>query len=216
MSETPDYTKEAGVFQAAMEAALANIDKANADLLKEREKVADLEMAAREELKRIEREATQISQAYMDQHRKEYLEEIRQHLTRKLVEKLILDEVPSNKLKRALELEPKFLADIWMDIGFEALGDQHIGHVGYEDHGSTGTVIFYREDLSIRFDREFGGGTTLAIIHVPPPEKWEYETRLPIDQRLPILEFVAKRILRDQATDYQYLIGDDTILIFVR
>lgn len=216
MSETPDYTKEAGVFQAAMEAALANIDKVNADLLKEREKVADLEMAAREELKRIEREATQISQAYMDQHRKEYLEEMKRDLTRKLVKNLILDEVPSNKLKTALELDPKVLADIWMDIGFEALGDQHIAHVAYEDRGSTGTVIFYREDLSLRFEREFGGGTTLAIIHIPTPETWEYQTRLALDQRMPILEFVAKRIIRDQATDYQYLIGDDTILIFVQ
>lgn len=216
MAETPDYTQAGEVFRATMEAALANIDKVNADLLKEREKVADLEMAAREELKRIEREATQLSQSYMDQHRKEYLETMKLDLTRKLVKNLILDEVPSNKLKRALELDPKLLADIWMDIGFEALGDMHIGHVGYEDHGPTGTVIFYREDLSLRFEREFGGGTTLAIIHVPSTENWVYETRLPLEERMLILEFVAKRIIRDQATDYQYQIDDHAIRIFVQ
>lgn len=215
MAETPDYTEAGKIFQATMEAALANIDKANADLLREREKVADLEMAAREELKRIEREATKISQDYMDQHRKEYLAEIKKNLVRKLVTELILDEIPSNKLKSALELEPEVMAEIWMDIGFEAFGDQHIAHVGYRDRGATGTVIFYREDLSIRFEREFGAGTTLAIVHVPNERDWEYQTRVPLSERMPILEFVAHRIIRHQAEGYKYLISDDAITIYI-
>ncbi len=213
MSETPDYTKEAGVFQAAMEAALANIDKANADLLKEREKVADLEMAAREELKRIEREATAISQAYMDQHRKEYLEDLRRNVIRKSAIQLILGEVPSLKVKRALELNDEEMASIWMEIGFETFGDTHVAHVGYDDRGISSDVIFYREDISIRFHREYGAEFKSSILHVPTLEDWTTRTGLPPEDRMPVLEFVAHHLIRYQAKQHYYQIGEDTITI---
>ena len=76
MAEQPDYTEAGEIYRKSMEDAMANIDKVNTDLLKAQEKAIDLQREAREEYNRIEREAHQISEAYIDKHRKEYLAQI--------------------------------------------------------------------------------------------------------------------------------------------
>lgn len=213
MAETPDYAQAGEVFRKSMEEALAHIDVVNANLQKEQEKAIDMQIAAKDEFNRIQKEAHQISEAYMEKHRKEYLEQLRYDVMLDVTRKLILEEVPSDKLKLVLELPPKVLAAAWDYIGFEKLDDRHVGHVGYINHGRSGTVIFFRNDLTLHFSFEFGGGETLAIVDVPTPENWEKETKIPLADRQPILEFVAKRIIRDQASNCTYLIGSAEILI---
>lgn len=213
MPEAPDYNQAAEVFRKTMEEALANIDVVNANLKKEQEKAIDMQIAAKDEFNRIQNEAHQISEAYMEKHRKEYLAQMRDEILLEVTRKLILEEVPSDKLKSALELPPKILADAWFYIGFDKLDEKYIGHVGYINKGRSGTVIFYRNDLTIHFPFEFGGGETLAIIDVPTPENWERETKTLLADRQVVLEFVAKRVIRDQASKCTYLIGPDKILI---
>jgi hypothetical protein len=213
MSEQPDYTQVGEIYRKTMEEALANIDKVNEDLKKEHEKVIELQFDAKEDIKRIEREAHQISEAYIDKHRNEYLEQIRNEVLEVVVRKLILNEVPSDKLKTWLELSPKFLSDAWFFIGFEKLDDLHVAHVAYDSHGRSGDVIFYRNDLTLHFPFEYGGGETLASVEIPTMENWEKETGLSQGDRNTILEFVAKRVIRDQASQCTYVIHPDRIQI---
>ena len=213
MAEQPDYTEAGEIYRKSMEDAMANIDKVNADLQKEQEKAIDLQRDAREEIKRIEREAHQISEAYIEKHRKEYLAQIRSEVLEDVVRKLILNEVPSDKLKTWLELSPKMLADVWFYLGFEALDDAHIAHVAYDGQGRSGHVVFYRNDMTMHFPYEFGGGDALAIIDIPKVENWKKTTGLPLSDRDTILEFVAKRVVRDQAPKGRYLIHPDHIVI---
>ena len=77
MSEQPDYTQLGEIYRKSMEEAMANIDKVNEDLKREQEKAIDLQIEAKEEFKRIQREAHQISEVYIDKHRKEYLAQVR-------------------------------------------------------------------------------------------------------------------------------------------
>lgn len=211
MAEQPDYTQAGEIYRKSMEEAMAHIDKVNQDLKKEHEKVMDFQFAAKEEIKRIEGDAHKISEAYIEKHRKEYLQQMRNEVLENVVRKLILHEVPSDKLKTWLELSPKLLTDAWFYIGFEALDDQHIAHVGYNTQGRSGDVIFYRNDLTLHFPFEFAGKDTLAVINVPSPGNWEKESGLPLADRMPILEFVAKRVIRDQAQNCHYTILDTTI-----
>ncbi len=213
MTEQPDYTEAGEIYRKSMEAALANIDKVNEDLKKEHEKVIDLQFDAKEEIKRIEREAHLISEAYIEKHRKEYLEQIRNEVLLDVVRKLILNEVPSDKLKKWLELSPKLLTDAWFYIGFDVLDERYVAHVGYDSQGRSGDVIFYRNDLTLHFPFEFGGGETLASVEIPTIENWEKETGLPPSDRNIILEFVAKRVIRDQASKCTYVIHPDRIQI---
>ena len=213
MSETPDYTEAGEVFRKSMEQALSNIDKVNEDLLRQQEKAIEEQIAAKELRNQIERDAHKISEDYIDKHRKEFEKRLMGEILLDVVKKLIKAEIPSLALKQNLELTPELLTEAWMDLGFDKLGEQHIGNVGYENYGKAGFVIFYREDLSIRFPFAFGDGLTLAIIDIPSPEQWENKTRTTLDDRNVILEFVANRVLRDQAEGYHHRITDDAIYI---
>src|SRR6187551_382700 len=213
MAEQPDYTEAGEIYRKSMQDAMANLDKVNADLHKEQEKAVDLQREAREEFQRIEREAHQISEAYIEKHRKEYLEQIRSEVFEHVVRTLVLHEVPSDKLKTWLELSPKMIADVWFYIGFEALDEDHVAHVAYEGQGRSGDVIFYRNDMTLHFPYELGGGDALSIVDVPTIENWEKETGLPLSDRDTILQFVAKRVIRDQAPKCKYLMNPDHILI---
>lgn len=211
MSEQPDYTQLGEIYRKSMEEAMANIDKVNEDLKREQEKAIDLQIEAKEEFKRIQREAHQISEAYIDKHRKEYLAQVQKEVLLDITRKLILAGVPSDKLKEWLELSPEILADAWFYIGFEKLDEHHIGHVAYDSRHRSGTVFFYRNDVVLQFPFEFAGKDTLAVIEIPTEANWEKETKLPVTDRMPILEFVAKRVIRDQARKCHYTITDSTI-----
>jgi hypothetical protein len=213
MAKQPDYTQAGEIYRKSMEEALANIDKVNEDLKQEQEKAIDLQIEAKEEFKRIQREAHQISEAYIEKHRKEYLEQIRNEVLLDVVRKLIVNEVPSDKLKTWLELSPKLITDAWFYIGFEALDERYVAHVGYDSQGRSGDVIFYRNDRTLHFPFEFGGGETLASVEIPTMENWEKETGLSQSDRNTILEFVAKRVIRDQASKCTYVIHPDRIQI---
>ena len=213
MAEPPDYNQAAEVFRKTMEEALANIDVVNANLKLEQEKAIDLQIAAKDEYNRILNEADKISETRIEENRKANLVKVRNEVLAETVEKLIVNEIPSDMLKRILEIPAQILADVWFKLGFETMDEQHIGNVAYEGEGRSGYVIFYRNDLTARFYYEFGGGDTLAIITVPTPERWEAETKMPVSERIPVLEFIAKRVIRDQASKCKYLIGESNILI---
>ncbi|HSF90088.1 MAG TPA: hypothetical protein VLA46_11760 [Saprospiraceae bacterium] len=213
MPESPDYSGAADVFRKTMEEALANIDQVNANLKLEQEKAIDLQIAARDEYNRILNEADKTAEARIEERRKANLEQIRHEVWTETIEKLIVAEIPSDMLKRILHLPAKILADVWFKLGFDKLDENHIAHVGYENEGRSGYVIFYRNDLTARFYYEFGGGDTVAIITIPSPERWEAETRIPLPERQVILEFIAKRVIRDQAAGCIYFIGENEILI---
>jgi hypothetical protein len=213
MAESPDYNQAADVFRKTMEEALANIDQVNANLKLEQEKAIDMQIAAKDEYNRILNEADKISEARIEENRKANLAKVRNEVWAETVEKLIVEEIPSDMLKRILEIPGQLLADVWFKLGFDKLDESHVANVGYESEGRTGYVIFYRNDLTARFYYEFGGGDTVAIISIPAPDRWEAETKMPLADREPVLTFIANRVIRDQAPGCKYFIGDTDILI---
>ncbi len=213
MAEPPDYNQAAEVFRKTMEEALANIDVVNANLKLEQEKAIDMQIAARDEHNRILNEADKIAETRIEEKRKANLEQVRNEVWAETVEKLIVEEIPSDMLKRILDIPAKILADVWFKLGFDKLDEVHVANVGYENEGRTGYVIFYRNDLTARFYYEFGGGDTVAIISIPTPERWEAQTKMPLSERQVVLEFIANRVIRDQAPGCKYFIGDSDILI---
>ncbi|MEP6793984.1 MAG: hypothetical protein ABJB16_06640 [Saprospiraceae bacterium] len=212
----PDYSASADVFQKTMQAALANLDKVQDDSRKAHEKAIEMQIAAKEEMHRIELEAETISRNFIDKHRKEFETRLRDDILFSIVRKLILFGMSSNDIKVQLEVTDKMMVDAWMNIGFTKLGDKHIAHVGYEDQEHAGNVIFYREDIVLKFSYKFGGGLSLAFINVPKAENWKAETGLPLDDRLPILNFIGERVIRDKAEGHKYEIQDDAIHITLK
>lgn len=215
MSQPPDYSDASAVFEQAMKDALAHLDVSAEEVRKEKEKAIEEQIAAREELARIKRDAQKTAEDAIEAHYQEYNANLKQQVLKEVAKRIILDGRNYNEVKDWTDLKDDVLIHVYQEIGFSMSGE-HIAHVGYEDHGRYGYVIFYREDVTLRFYREFGGGLTLAIINVPTPQQWTKETTLPLEERMPILEFVAQRILRDQAEGHLYKITDDSIEIFLR
>lgn len=213
MAENPDYTQAGDIFRKAMEEALANIDVVKEDLKVEHDKAIDMQIAAQEEHKRILWEADKTAEKQIEMRHKEYLERIRNEVWAGTIEKLIVAEIPSDMLKKILQVPAKLLADVWFKLGFDKLDENHVGNVGYQNEGRSGYVIFYRNDLTVRFYFEFGGGDAVAIISIPTPTQWEAETKMSLAERMPVLEFIAKRVIRDQAPSCKYFIGESDIII---
>ncbi len=212
----PDYSEATEVFQKTMQATLANLDKVQEDSRKAHEKAIEMQIAAKEEMHRIELEAETISRDFVDKHRKEIEARLRDDILFSMVRKLILFGMSSNAIMKELEVPAKMMADAWNTIGFTKLGKAHVGHVAYEEEDRAGNVIFYREDIMLKFWYEFGDGLSLAFIKVPNSGNWKAETGLPLDDRLPILNFIGERVIRDKADGYNYEIQDDSINITLK
>jgi hypothetical protein len=212
----PDYSDATNVFQKSMQAALANLDKVQEDARKAHEKAIEMQIAAKDEIHRIELEAETISRDFVDKNRKEIESRLKDDILFSVARKLILFGISSNVIREQLEISAQMMADLWFNIGFSKLGELHVAHVGYEDQGRSGNVIFYREDVMLKFWYEFGGGLSLAFINVPKAENWKAETGLPLDDRLPILNFIGERVVRDKAEGYNYEIQDDAINITLK
>jgi len=212
MPEPVDYNEAGEIFKKSMQDALAHLDKVSEDAHKAHEVAIDLQIAAKEEIKRIEREAHLISEAYIDKHRKEYEARIHKEIQFSMIKKLISNGLESVKIMKLFEIERSIIADAWFELGFDKLGN-HVANVGYEEQGRSGNVVFYREDINLRFWYEFGTGLTLAFIDVPKEENWTSITGLPLEDRLPILNFIGERVVRDRAPGYRFEIKEDSIKI---
>ena len=212
MAEHTDYTEAGEIFRKSMMDALAHLESIADEAHKAHEIAIENQVAAKEELQRIEREAHLISEKYLEANKKDIEDRIRGEVLFEIAKNMIREGCTATQIYKWLKIPQKMLADAWMELGFEPLVN-HVANVGYVDQGRAGEVIFYREDVVLRFPYEFGGGNTLAIIYVPKAENWQSETGLLPDERKPILEFIAQRVIRDQAQGYRYVIADDTIEI---
>jgi len=212
MSEQPDYTEAGEVFRLSMQEALAHLDKVNEEVMKAKEQAIDQEIAAKDELQRIKDNAEKLSEEFINQHRKKYDERVRNDTLMEVTEKLLAAGLPSPEVKRWLEVSDEVIAHAHTYLKFELLGDR-MANVYYDNKGRAGDVYFNWDGIVLKFPFEFGGGNTLAMIDVPDTEHWLAKTSLPLDQRNQVLDFIAKRVIRDQAPNHLYEITTDSINI---
>jgi hypothetical protein len=209
------HSAEAGVFQDAMKAALAELDRVRGELEAERQVLADMQEAARDELARILHESEALANKHFDEHTQQLIASLKHDLHVDMLKKLITWGIPTFWIQDALKIDPAVLTDIWMDLGFEKLGD-HAANVGFDLPGRDGHVIFYREDLVLRWPCTWSFGDAddvIAVIRIPSAEHWEAEARMLSSDRDEVLAFVAKRVVRDRAPGCTFRINDNEILI---
>ena len=81
-------------------------------------------------------------------------------------------------------------------------------------YGRDGEVVYIEGDKKIGFYMELGGNDCVFYLIVPPPEKWEAETKFPLSERDEILLYVAEGTLRDQAPNCMYRIAKREIYFY--
>ena len=213
MSEPADYSDQAEVFRKSMVEALERLDTVADQANKAYEQAVEDQIAARQELERIKAESQKIADEYILERRTEIEERIRKEVLYDITKTMIIDGRPARDISRWLKIPEQVLADAWIELGFAPLLN-HVATVRYINEGKSGEVIFYRDDIVLRFPYEFAGGDALVTVEVISEEKWNATTGLPLEERLPIYEFIAARIIRDQAEGHQFKIENDSIIIF--
>ena len=213
MPEQPEYEEAAEIYKRSMRESLEHLDKLSADLLKAKEDAIDQENAAKDELLRIQRDAEKLSEKYYEEHQKKHDERVKFDVMRDVIERLIKAGRTGKEIKDWLDVEEELIAREHSYLGFELL-DGRPATVWYASQGRAGDVYFNWDGFFVKFPYEFAGGDNLATIDIPAEERWEAETNLKPEQRSLVLEFVAKRIVRDQAPNHKYEIKADSIRIF--
>lgn len=214
MTNPEDYSEQAEIFRQSMVDALAQLDIIADQAQKAYEQAVDDQIAAKDELKRIQQDAATISEAYVEEHRKEIYQKIKEEVLLEITKNMIIDGRAAKDIYKWLKVPEEMMAAAWMELGYTPLGN-HVGNVRYINEGRGGVVIFYREDVVLQFPYEFASGNALATVEIPTENNWEKITSLPLEDRIPTLEFIAQRIIRDQAEGYEFEIKDDAIIIKV-
>ena len=84
----------------------------------------------------------------------------------------------------------------------------------YSNEGRGGFVVYHDNVSDIKFYFELGGEKCVAIIFIPTAREWSEKTNRGIEDRQPIINFLAEQASRDQAPNSYYVISDSAIEIF--
>lgn len=87
-------------------------------------------------------------------------------------------------------------------------------HLEYEGTFRAGTIIYIENDIRIEFSHEMGGGNCMFVVDIPTEQQWELQTKIPLSARQDIIEFLAKRILAEQAPQCNYVIKANSIAYY--
>ena len=88
--------------------------------------------------------------------------------------------------------------------------------VTINDKGRTGIITYTDDDTTIDFFYEFSVGACLATISVPKIVEWEKHTRLSVEKRSEILNYIAQQIIELKDMGCGYKISDNFIEIIER
>jgi hypothetical protein len=81
-------------------------------------------------------------------------------------------------------------------------------------HGRDGEVVYIEGDIKLSFYMEMGGGNCIFYLNIPSKDKWESVTKLPINEREDIINFVAEGTQREQASSCYFIISDREIAYY--
>lgn len=91
----------------------------------------------------------------------------------------------------------------------------HGWKIWFEDTGREGKVGFEGEGQRFRMYWEFGGGDVVTIVHVPSAEEWEQHTKIPLEKRQEILDFIGTETVRQKiSANGSYKLENNVLLFY--
>ncbi len=72
--------------------------------------------------------------------------------------------------------------------------------LSYTSDGRSGRVHYQSSRADFTLYCELGGGDCVAIIDLPSPAAWERHTGLRREQRDAVVQWIGRRVVRDQTT----------------
>ncbi|MDZ4711106.1 MAG: hypothetical protein SGI89_02130 [bacterium] len=86
------------------------------------------------------------------------------------------------------------------------------------EEGRSGYVIYRGAEIKLELYFEFGSNNCVVIIHIPSAKDWKAETGLPINERLNVLNSIARQVISDRVPHGYFSISENLLkfLITVR
>ncbi len=212
------------MMEKTMKDSLKGVDKANAALRKEREVVIKELDAAQKLRAKAEREGDKMAQEFFEGKQKQFTEAAKTELLRDLVCMHIEVGKSTRDIAVWLDVPMKFVENIRQLLKrvAEYTGDkpkrvrlEGNPKLRYVDMGRGGTIYYESPDAQFDMWWEFAGGTALVILDIPTEEQWEARTKLPLDQRQKVLNFIGEQIVQDKISyTGSFIIGDNVITFY--
>lgn len=213
----------AQMMEQAMKASLKSMDTANASLEKERVSVKKELDAAKVERLKAEKEGDKMAQAYFEGRQKQFTEAAHTELLRNLTRRhLEMGKTPRD-IAAWLFVTKDFVEKIQQVVEKDAQRNpkpkRHFieGNptLRYDSKGRGGTIWFENIDTTFNMWWEFAGGTALVIIDIPTLGTWESRTKIPLDKRDEVLQFIGEQVVEDQtSSEGSFLIGENVLTIY--
>jgi hypothetical protein len=193
-------------YAKMMRDGLKGVDKANAELRKERAKLLKEMDAVRKEFVKAEKEGDKMAEAYYEGRQKQFRNAAQVDLLRELTWQHLKNGQAISDIAIWLGVKESFVKEIKAVmkrnkntvITLPILEGNPI--LRYKNQGRGGTVYFEAGEAKFDMWWEMAGGDALVILEIPTLEDWEERTNIPAERRDFTLEFIAKQVLRDQVS----------------
>lgn len=78
----------------------------------------------------------------------------------------------------------------------------------YINQGRSGYILYKDTDTEFRLFFEMCGGDCIVAVCIPTIDEWISKTNKPLSERINILTFIAKQLIKDQAPNCTYILSD--------
>lgn len=206
-------------IEAAYKKALEGVDKINADAEQIRARAEEELEAARAIRRQAEAEADAFFERHLAQRQAAYQSAAQDALRRELILLHLQNKEKMADIEKWLGVTAQFIRKL--KTQWERSGQIHPAQalpgtprLRYSDMGRGGTVYF--ENGDIRFDLwwEFAGGDALVVLEVPTEKEWEQRTRLPLQQRADVLDFIGRQVVADKIGGNGYFVVGENAMTF--
>jgi hypothetical protein len=211
-------------LEAAAKNALGGIEQANSALKKE-QKAVEKELDAVKKLRtKAEQEGEKMAREAYEAHIKQYNEAARISLLRDLTRMHIEVGKTNRDIAVWLDVPQEFVENIrriansaekyYPNRPKRALLEGN-PKVWTTSSGRSGAVHFESRETSFQLWWEMGAYAALAIVEAPTVETWEKVAQLPLEKRMPVLNFIGEQLVLQKTYDKgSFIIGENVMTIF--
>jgi hypothetical protein len=216
-----DFSK---AIEQAYKTALEQADLITANA-REIKKAAEMELdAAKESRKAAEKEGEKMAVEYFEGRREQFAEAARIELLRQLARKHLEAGKSVENIAEWLDVSPDFVENIHEVMQraqrYSSTPPQRTLLAGnpklhYSGSGRGGTIRFESEETVFDMWWEFAGSGALVIVDIPSEAQWTARTKLPLERRDAILQFIGEQIVEDKvSSNGSFTISDNILTIF--
>ena len=176
---------------------------------------------ARDKVKQVEHKAEELAILYFENRQDQFREAAQQELLRTLTRKHLETGKSVQDISLWLEVPVEFVQNI-NDV-MKRVERIHkikpltaLGKLRYENEGAGGSIYFENPDTTFSLWWEFAGDDAVAIVGIPTEQQWPQHTRLPLNERNAILNFIGEQVIQDQFSGQGYFIIGAGVISFYK